>query len=391
MQVLRKTEPKQVIDEAVISVFKSPESYTGEDVIELSLHGSPVIVSEVLGVLYDQGARPAQPGEFTFRAFLNNKIDLTQAEAVADVITARTGAESRRAMQQLRGGIGEQADSISDNIVRLLSTYELEMDFVEDDVELMGEDEKLKIVHIIKDDLTAMLSGYQLSRRMRDGALVVIAGAPNVGKSTLFNRLTSSEKAITHEVPGTTRDILEASGQINGIPVTYFDTAGLRLTEDVIEEEGVNRANRAIESADIIIMVTSPDVKTDYALNLSELPVITVQNKYDAFPRLKSKDFIKLSALSGLGLDELKDRIFSILSANETANQHTISRERHYKSVRTAAEAIERTIDVMHGGYPSEIIAEELREALEAMDELTGKRRLKGLLEEIFGSFCIGK
>jgi len=392
-KILKYPKLEYIIDEAVVTVYQTPHSYTGEDVIEISTHGSPVVVAETLESLYNAGARPAQPGEFTLRAFLNGRIDLTQAEAVADLIAAHSRKAAKNAVRQLRGGVGIVANLVSDKIAKLLINYEMELDFVEDDVELIPFEEKNNILNEIIIDLNKMLAGYRLSRCLREGIRVAIIGAPNVGKSSLFNVLAGEQKAIIHKNPGTTRDVLEASCTINSVEFKLFDTAGMREACEEIENEGIRRAKETAQNANITIVVSAVDIPEEKEKQYHDENGnwIHVLNKVDLLEKAQYSHILPISALKGDGIDVLKERLYQIGVGEETSTSSSISRERHYKAVKRTIDAISNARIAIKDGYPVEIITEELREGLASMDELTGKRRLDDILSEIFSQFCIGK
>ncbi|NQT34669.1 tRNA uridine-5-carboxymethylaminomethyl(34) synthesis GTPase MnmE [bacterium] len=378
------------IDDVVVSYFKAPHSYTGDDVLEISTHGSPIVVAEALDALYSCGARPAKPGEFTLRAFLNERIDLTQAEAVADLINASSREAAQLALKQIKGGIGKAVSTISGHIMQLLTQCELELDFVEDDVELMSRKEKVRIVEEALEDIDGLLSGYQRSRRLRQGVTAVITGPPNVGKSCLFNMLIEVSRAIVHPEPGTTRDVLHGSCIINGVRFDIFDTAGIRTTGSEVEDEGVRRAIETADKAEINIHVSSVDI--DYYPNSSsEKRTIHVLNKIDLGTHNLPENYLPISALRGDGIEDLKNRMYGACIDNNSGGESSISRERHYIAVSRAREALNKAKEGIKDCHPAEIIAEELRETVSAMDELTGKNSLESLLDNIFSEFCIGK
>ena len=388
----RAPDADDFIDEVVLICYGAPHSYTGEDMVELSLHGSPVVVAEALDALYAAGARAARPGEFTLRAFLNGKMDLTQAEAVADLIASGSREAAWQARRQLAGGIGRAVNRASDYIVQALAACELELDFVEDDVEVLRTEQKVELIYEARRTLQVMLEGYQHSRRLREGLRVVITGAPNVGKSSLFNALLGEERAIVHRTPGTTRDIIQATCNISGVAVELFDTAGIRESADEIEDEGVRRALQTAETADLKLLVAAADQSLpDDIYHSPDESVLRVVNKIDINRPEEMAGIIGVSAVTGEGVERLKEAIYQAATSGETATGSSISRERHYQAVSRADAALERADKALEAGQSSEVVAEELREALAALDELTGKRRLEGLLDEIFANFCIGK
>ena len=385
-------ELEAVIDDVMVAVFKSPHSYTGEDVVEISTHGSPIVINKALEAFYKNGARPAGPGEFTLRAFLNERIDLLQAEAVADLIAARSSEAANQAVKQLEGGVSKFANELSDRIMQLLSSCELELDFVEEGITLLNNEEKSTLIDHIINNLKQMIAGYSKARNLRKGVSVALIGAPNVGKSSLFNILADDNIAIVHDAPGTTRDVLEANCIIKGVHFTLYDTAGLRETPDEVEDEGVNRAIRKAENADVIISITSPDVTEHSNIKIeNNNRTIYVSNKSDLVKKIISENSISVSALNGTGMHSLRNELYNMVVDNESIKEGTISRERHFMAVQSALTSMEYCKKDFAEGQSEEIIAEQLNAAISAMDELTGKKRSDGLLDEIFSEFCIGK
>ncbi len=378
----------EAIDEVVVAAYAAPNSYTCEDVLEISMHGNPLIVAETLGLLYNLGVRTAEPGEFTYRAFINGRLDLTQAEAVCDLIAASTRDASRQALRQLDGGIGVAAEKVAVLIERLLVGAELELDFVEEDVELMPASQKITIVDEAIKIAEGMLDGYAKSRRLREGVKVAITGAPNVGKSSLFNALVGEARAIVHPKPGTTRDVVEARRDIGGIEFKFFDTAGIRQGAGEVEDEGIRRALETAKNADLILDVDSVDFPSEE--QAFDERILQVRNKCDLED--KSADGrIRVSAITGEGMESLAEGLLHATQGDTAISEASISRERHFVLVRRALEAMVRGREALVSGLTGEMIAEEWRDALSALDELTGRRRLAGLLETIFGEFCIGK
>ncbi len=391
---------KSTVDEVVLSYFKLPHSFSGEDVIEISTHGNPIIVTELLDLLYANGARPAEPGEFTYRAFLNGRIDLTQAEAVADLIDASSREAASQALKQMHGGISTIVNRVSESIEHLLIRIELELDFAEEEIDPIPNELKLESVQTALDDLELLLSGYSLSRRLRKGVSVAIMGAPNVGKSSLFNALLKDNRAIVHNTPGTTRDVLTGSSVIKGIRFDFYDTAGVRASDNVIEDEGVQRALQTAENADIVLHLKSVDIPDDVNVNLSDNAIILrVINKIDIRSDSSHKDVLSddkmdalnLSVHSGEGLSELEKKLYDVITDGSKLNEATISRERHYNAVCQAKEVLLRVSQELNDNVSSEFTVEGLREAMAAMDSITGRNSLEGLLDKIFSEFCIGK
>jgi tRNA modification GTPase len=389
-----------IIDEVVLSSFKTPHSYTGEDIIEVSSHGNPIIVGQLLDLLYKNGARPAEPGEFTYRAFINGRIDLTQAEAVADIIDASSREAASQALRQLQGGIGETVNRISDIIEQLLIQCELELDFSEEEIDPLPISVKQKSIQSAQDEIEKLLRGYHLSRRLRKGVSVAIVGAPNVGKSSLFNALLRDNRAIVHNTPGTTRDVVTGSCVIKGIQFDFFDTAGVRVSSDVIEDEGVKRALKTANEAEVVLHLRSVDVFEDVNVNISESAMlIPVLNKCDLKSRFshrevysdKDESDICVSVRTSEGITELEQTLYNTVTDGSNLNEASISRERHYKAVCEAKDALLRVNQELNNNVSSEITVEGLREAMLAMDSLTGKNSLEGLLDKIFSVFCIGK
>ena len=383
---------EELIDEVVVNRFKSPKSYTGEDVYEISIHGSPIIVAETLDALYKSGARPARPGEFTLRAFLNDRIDLTQAEAVADLVDASSREAADQALKQLRGGIGYAAERIRSRILELLIQCELELDFVEEDVELISVDKKLNIIDEALHEIEHMLSGYHKSRQLREGVKVALIGPPNVGKSSIFNSIICESRAIVHAKPGTTRDILQADCHIGGIKFVLFDTAGLRPTSDDVEDEGVRRAIDAAENAELTINIASVDCDQKPEIASGDASRnLYVMNKVDLDDSDIPEEYLPVSALKGDGIEQLKTRLYETVTGACSPCEATISRERHYRAALNAKESLMQTREGIHHRRPAEMIAEELRDAATAIDELTGRDTLETILDNIFIDFCIGK
>ncbi len=391
-KIHRLENPNHVIDHGVVLVYEKPHSYTGEDTVEFSLHGSPVVVAEVLNELFQAGARQAGPGEFTLRAYLNSKIDLTQAEAVADLIEARSGTAAEAAVLQLGGRLKSAADALSDRLMNVLMLSEIELDFSEDETVLIGSEQKIIIIDEILESLAELSDGYAKSKNIREGIDVTIIGAPNVGKSSLLNALLGKSRAIVHDTPGTTRDIVEGACVIGGVQFRFNDTAGLRAGAGQIEDEGIVRAKASASEADLVLLVRSIDMPDEIEISVERKSIyIDVLNKIDLSEHSEVKCDIGVSAKTGYNIDKLKELLVAKIGNDNITSASVINRERHLVAVREAQEAVACARQLLIDEDFSELIAEELRIALEAMDRITGKRQSEGLLDKIFAGFCIGK
>ncbi len=393
------------IDEAVITYFKSPHSFTGEDVVEISCHGSPVVLSEILRLLVSFGAELAQPGEFSLRAFLNRRIDLTQAEAINDLIHAQTTQQARIAVRQLRGELSTHLRPIKEGLIELIVQFESAVEFVEDDLDPLNASLFLLRIDQYVEKLARLASSYRMGRLIRSGIKLALIGRPNVGKSSLFNTLLGRDRAIVTHLPGTTRDTLNESFVINGIPIDLIDTAGIRETEDIVERIGVERTKTAISDADFIIAViesnsTLPPEETQL---IDQFPVnLYVVNKCDlgialseeAAGRLSSRGpVVKVSSLTGEGLDQLKRTIHQLVAAESGANieDAIITNERHYSALEQALTALRQARQDLTVGFTEEIALANLHLALRSLGVITGETLIADIINQIFSTFCIGK
>jgi tRNA modification GTPase len=394
-----------VIDEVLLGVMRSPLSYTREDVVEINCHGGMIGVKRVLEIVLAEGARLADPGEFTKRAFLNGRINLTQAEAVSDLIAARTEESMKIAAEQLQGRLSERLTGIRERLVEISAHAEAYIDFPEDEIE---PDTSLSIKEQLEytlKEVGRLSATFRDARFFREGLSVAIVGRPNVGKSSLLNLLLNKERAIVTELPGTTRDIIEDYLNIGGLPVRIMDTAGIRNSGETVEKEGIRRSLNAINNADCIIALfdwSEPLSQED--LQLMELVrsknTIVVINKSD-LPRKIShnqlgengKEFLLLSSLTGDGLDELKSRIFhqNLRNWNEEREGVVVTNLRHKIALDRASAALSRAGELLTGKQPLELFAIELRESLDSLGEITGMVTTEEILDKIFSSFCIGK
>ncbi len=390
------------LDEGILLWMPGPDSFTGEDLVEVQGHGGPVVMDRLLRRLTELGARLARPGEFSERAFLNGRLDLTQAEAIADLIASGTEQGARAAMRSLRGAFSDEIHGLVAALTELRAYVEAAIDFPEEEVDFLADGEVAKRLASIQAKLRGIVESAHQGQLLRDGMTAVIAGRPNVGKSSLLNRLAGHDAAIVTAVPGTTRDMLREQIQIDGMPLHIVDTAGLRDSEDVVEMEGVRRAREAMESADRILLVVEDAVGPGEFERrvLQELPrgigVTMVRNKVDISGRLPAVEpggdvsEVRLSALSGAGVDLLRQHLKDCMGYAETEGAF-IARRRHLAALRRAEHALEEADAQMRGSIAGELMAEDLRRAQDALGEITGAVTSEDLLGEIFSSFCIGK
>ncbi|MDA8121475.1 MAG: tRNA uridine-5-carboxymethylaminomethyl(34) synthesis GTPase MnmE [Deltaproteobacteria bacterium] len=395
------------IDSGLVAYFPAPNSFTGEDVAEIHLHGNPILLEEVAAAACASGARPAEAGEFSRRAFENGKMDLTQAEGLCDLILARTAASARAALRQLNGGIRDAVAPLKERMLSLLVLLEASIDFSdEEDLALLSVAQISERVSEIRASLFAYLKSYDLGHRLREGATVAIAGVANVGKSRLLNRLLGEERAIVTEVPGTTRDYLSGEITLSGIPVRLVDTAGLRETEDPVEREGVRRSREILAGADLSLFLLDASRPADdgdrgaYAevagrphlllLNKSDLPSV---ESGKGFYGGGSRGILSLSAKTGEGIAGLLEALARELVPGGSAMmaEAPMTRLRHADAVRKAVSALERAERAVGEGLSLEFPAADVREAMLALAELTGEIAPEEVLNSIFGSFCIGK
>lgn len=386
---------KKVIDEGITLYFKNPHSFTGEDVVELQGHGGPVILDLLLKRVIDLGARMARPGEFSERAFLNNKMDLTQAEAVADLINAESEQAARSAIRSLQGDFSQKIKALVENATKLRMYVEAAIDFPEEEIDFIKESTVLVDAETIVKELEVILKTANQGVLLRDGMTVVIAGPPNAGKSSLLNALSGRESAIVTEVAGTTRDVLREQINIDGMPLHIIDTAGLRDSDDVVEQEGIKRAKAEIQNADVILIVN--DINDEQKVDVSELPhsipTLFIKNKIDINnqkPTVNKKE-IKLSAKTGQGLELLTQKLKEIVGYQTNIESNFIARRRHIDALNTAKEFIQTGIEQLKNYNAGELLAEDLRQAQESLSQITGEFTSDDLLGEIFSSFCIGK
>ena len=384
------------LDRGVALYFPGPGSFTGEDVVELQGHGGPMVLQMVLEAVLAEGARLARPGEFTERAYVNGKLDLAQAEAVADLIASTSAAAARGALRSLEGAFSTEVCALDERITRLRAYVEASIDFPDEEVEFLASGQVAERVGGLTASVSALLESGKQGVLMNQGVNVALVGPPNSGKSSLLNRLTGEETAIVTDIPGTTRDLLKVDLVIDGLPLRLVDTAGLRETEDRVEIEGVRRAHREAGQADLVVLLNDlADPREDeYASAWPD--ALPVDNKIDlvgadpGIDRSKAPARVRISCLTGAGMDSLKQAIKERVGFAGTESQFS-ARRRHLVSLDQAAEALQTAGRRLQEGAAGEIVAEELRQAHLALGEITGETAPDDLLGEIFRTFCIGK
>lgn len=393
----------EIVDRGLVLLFEAPHSFTGEHVVELQGHGGPVVLDTLLRAACNAGARPARPGEFSERAFLNGRMDLAQAEAIADLIDAGTRQAAVAARRSLDGALSQQVQALAETLVELRVFVEGALDFSDEDIDWLGDERLLQRTQTLLAQLDALLQATGRGRRLRDGLVIALTGQPNVGKSTLLNRLAAADVAIVTDIPGTTRDTLRENLDLDGLPVTVVDTAGLRETDDPVEREGVRRARRALTQAELaLFLVDARDGATgeDDRL-LAELPegirCIVVHNKADlagAEPdawQHRDRLHLTLSAATGAGVDRLIRELHQLAGLDDTDQSVFSARTRHVDALRRTREHVDTALQQLRQRALPELAAEELRLAHDALGEITGRLSSDALLGEIFSRFCIGK
>ncbi len=398
------------LDEVLLSIFKGPHSYTGEDVVEISCHGSRYIQQEIIQLFLRNGCRAADAGEFTLRAFLNGKLDLSQAEAVADLIASDTQASHQIAMQQMRGGFSSEIKKLRQELLNFASLIELELDFSEEDVEFADRTQFKQLLDTIQKVLKRLIDSFAVGNVLKNGIPVAIVGEPNVGKSTLLNTLLNEERALVSEIAGTTRDTVEDEISIGGIGFRFIDTAGIRDTDDVVENMGIQRTFEMVEKAQIVVyLVAGPQFLANQATFVAniekttkkhpEKAVLTVINKIDLLTpdalhtiRTQLPEALLLSAKDKAGVDYLTNRFLELVNTGALNNNETIvTNSRHYDALLKALEEIDKVQAGLAQGVSGDLLAIDIRQALFHFGEITGEITTDDLLGNIFANFCIGK
>ena len=409
-------DDQKTLDEVLVSIFKGPHSYTGENTIEISCHGSTYIQQQIIQLLLRKGCRMANPGEFTLRAFLNGKLDLSQAEAVADLISSDNEASHQIAMQQMRGGFSNEIAKLREELLNFASLIELELDFAEEDVEFADRTQFHELLHRIEFVLKRLIDSFAVGNVIKNGIPVAIVGEPNVGKSTLLNALLNEERAIVSHIAGTTRDTIEDELVIGGIGFRFIDTAGIRETEDVVESIGIRKTFEKIEQAQVVLFLidslqlimnneNSVKIQIEKIRNQFPLkPLIVVTNKIDKLDSKQRKQFdnqlsiinyqllIEISAKNKTGIEELKNQLLSFVNTGALRNNETIvTNTRHYDSLLKALEEIQKVKFGLEINLSSDLMAIDIKEALYHFGMITGQVTNDELLGNIFANFCIGK
>jgi tRNA modification GTPase len=380
-----------IVDEVLIAVFKTPKSFTKEDVAEISCHGSDYIISYVLKLLIQNGCRMAQAGEFTQRAFLNGQFDLVQAEAVADLIMADSEAAHKTAMNLMRGGFSNQLKVLREELIHFASLVELELDFGEEDVEFAERDDLKSLILKIQNFLKNLIDSFDAGNVIKEGLPVAIIGPPNAGKSTLLNVLLNEERAIVTEIAGTTRDVIEDILFIEGIKFRFIDTAGIRATKDVVESIGIERSKDAMRRAEIVLLLTDNQIiNKDFILDFEEDKIIKVRNKIDLAEQKENFDGLQISAKNNIGIDALKNAIIAKAKLKKQADT-MLTNLRHYEHLIKASEALTEVLNGLDIGITGDFLAQDIRLSLHHLGEITGAISSDDLLANIFSKFCIGK
>lgn len=394
-----KDDSGQAIDEGIALYFAAPASFTGEAVLELQGHGGPVVMDLLLQRCLQLGARLAEPGEFSLRAFLNDRLDLAQAEAIADLIDSGSDQAARSAMRSLQGVFSKEVNNLRDALTHLRMYVEAALDFPEEEIDFLADDAVLGQLHAVITHSESVLARAKQGSLLREGMHLVIVGQPNAGKSSLLNQLAGRDSAIVTHIPGTTRDVLKEYIQLDGMPLHIFDTAGLRESDDIVEQEGIRRTWQEIDRADAVLLLI--DTERGFSAQDQEvldklpdaLPVLKVFNKCDLSGQVAGQqdNDLYISAKEGLGIEHLQNALKALMGYQEAAEDVIIARRRHLSALETAKSHIHMAYEQLTVNHAGELMAEELRQAQDALGLITGKFTADDLLTEIFSSFCIGK
>ena len=391
----------ELIDEVLLSIFHEGKSYTGEQSVEISCHGSSYVLSKVMECLTQNGCRTAEPGEFTKRAFLNGKLDLSQAEAVADLISSESKGMHKVALHQLKGHFSNELKQLREQLIDFASLIELELDFGEEDVEFADRDKLTSLLKKVLDHVQKLADSFALGNAMKKGVPVAIVGAPNTGKSTLLNSLIGEDRAIVSDIAGTTRDVIEETFNIDGILFRFIDTAGIRETIEKIESIGIERAKKKIEEATIVLCLSDSEAAmpelhswaNNIRVQFPEKHILCIQNKCDLFPNQQSNDKeLRISAKTGTGLEALKKQLVNAITKGKSwSNQTIITSARHHEALLKTSEALEKALFGLSAEISADLVALDIRNAMYHLGSITGDISSDELLGNIFSRFCIGK
>ena len=393
----------QVVDDVLVSVFRAPHSYTGENLVEISAHGSRYVVERILALFTHQGVRMAYAGEFTRRAFVAGKMDLSQAEAVADIIAAESRASHAVASTQMRGAYSKELGALRDKLLQITTLLELELDFSEEDVEFADRSHLEDLLKQTYDRVMELADSFSLGNALKEGVNVAIVGRPNVGKSTLLNRLVGEERAMVSDIAGTTRDTIEATCNIGGVVFRFVDTAGLHSTEDVLERMGIERTSEALRKAHIILWLTDDDSTlmsddmqgyepSSEQVVYKVVTKIDLQENYDSTLNNNAAGVIYLSAKTGTGVEELQKVLQSRFDAQSAyRGDVVVSSQRHYEALRESAESLQAALSALRSGLPTDLLSEDIRQVLYHLGTISGEITSEDILQNIFSIFCIGK
>ena len=405
--VVDATESDEIIDEVLLGIMHAPKTYTGEDIVEFNCHGGTIPLTAVLDVVVKNGARIAEPGEFTKRAFLNGRLDLAQAEAVAELIASKTDLSRKIAVEALAGKLSDTVNGLNDRLATLLAEIEASIDFPEEDLDFMKVETQLETARTVQTDLKTLLETAAEGRLITEGVNVAILGKPNVGKSSLLNALLGTTRAIVTDIPGTTRDTIEEMMNIDGIPLKLIDTAGIRHTDDIVEQQGVERskavrdraelllmmfdASQSLNDADLELLKTAQSSMAILILNKMDLPVVTSPTVLLA--HCPKKRVVETVIPEGKGLDKLKAIVSEELLGGESVigESPIVTNARHQEALRRANEGLNYAIESLENGMPPDLIAVDLRISLDGLGDIVGKTTTEDILDRIFSQFCVGK
>ena len=396
---------KEILDEVVVTLFQGPNSFTGEDVVEIACHGSRYVQQRILQLLQENGCRMATAGEYTMRAYLNGRMDLSRAEAVGDVIASESAAAHKQAVHQMRGGFSKEIDGLRERLIHFASLLELELDFSEEDVEFVDRTQLLNLLNEILKVVVQLRDSFQLGNAIKNGVPVAIVGAPNAGKSTLLNALLNEERAIVSDIAGTTRDTVEEVLNVEGIQFRFIDTAGIRETSDTIEQMGIARSMEKVSHAQLVLLlvdvVNTSQAQIDEMLESirsharAEAKVLVVFNKIDSNPNfelnVEGSNALRISAKEGSGISELRSWLVESFAPLLNESDTVVTNARHFESLRLAALSLEEVLNGMNLGVPSDLLTVDIRKTLYHLSEITGSISADDILHSIFGKFCIGK